>query len=424
MTTTMSRGDHPVTLGQLYSVRGDERIPPEARSEYVVHRVWPVSRPACSVRDVSDAVAHLVNDHSGLRTVLSGLGTSEPRQRVLPPGGAPRLRVWETDADPVTTGVAHGRAELGGGFALDEAPGWRWGVVVDRRGHAGSVVVAADHAHADAHAMDMLRDELAEHLGGRGGAASDRTSLVDLAVAQRGLAWRRWLDAAAAYWVRQASVASEPVPTGPCAVLTLQVAGDLTALRGACRAAGVSPHTAFLARLYLPLMRLMGRDTVRVGLVAGNRALPQMRTAIGMMQQLVPVHVVDHPGRRGAQAVRDLAAAALTAYRHGVYCVDDAAVRDLEPGRTWSDWTAIYNYMDKVGEINTPGLDLEATRIDEVMTPITRDTGLYVDVVTRDVGCSVRVSWPAELLDVDAVRGVLDDVRTWVVSAGATDPLT
>ncbi|MGI8667403.1 MAG: condensation domain-containing protein [Jatrophihabitans sp.] len=340
----MSSPPSYLTYSQLSVWRSIEFMPPERMAVAALSKVWDV--PAgTTAGEIEVALGKLATRHEALRTRFELDHSDEPRQRVSD-DCSPMLSSREL---PVAGGgdAEVARKELGElAFDLAQDPPWR-AQLLTRDGVPAQLAVCFHHLIVDAWAISQLQREFADLLAG-GEPAAPAPTPAALALLQRSPARQARRDAAIEHWVsvmsgsvaRPQSEQSEQSgrPEQPEQSEQSEQSGRLLtrwvslesvpALRAANRlasAAKASVHAVVLAAYCEIVARRSGQSEFVVGLLAGNRTDSRWRELVCTMDQLSPLRYVGEPSRCFLDTIGVVYQAALTAYRHASFNVDELA---------------------------------------------------------------------------------------------------
>lgn len=315
-----------LTYSQLSVWRSLEPRDGPDRAASALTRIWDVPA-ATGTERVTAALDALTARHDALRCRFELDHEDEPRQ-VLPAGPSPSgLQVTDDPHVPVPA------------LDLERGPGWLARVEL-RDGAPVRVVVTVHHLIADVATLEIMRSEFFHLLAG--GRLDPAPSPFDLADEQRSVGREGRRERAIAHWVAVAAavqpylgdatagLADVAAATPRWATLRSEPAAAAAAALAA--AVGTSVPTVVLAAQCRLLARRSSAPRFVVGLTAGNRATPRWRSVVCSMDSLTPMVFEHRPGEPLAATVARIHRAALTAYSHAVYDVDEVAAAIEEHG--------------------------------------------------------------------------------------------
>lgn len=321
-------GAGPATFGQRMMWHWVELIAPATEIFNIVQGA-PVP-VGLGVDDVVAAIGEIVGRHDALRTryrVDGGLVQELSEEVELP------VEIVAAEDGGNLDRLAEGIVRRLGATRFDPAAGWPLrAVVATVAGTPLGVVFVFSHL-----AVDMLsaRTLLGEFAGLLAASAAGRPwplprpyrrSLEQAAyeASERG---RREAERSLAYWRRQFETvprtmfATDPLPPDAAGryrrgSLTSRALGPAAGVLA--RRYGVGTSTVFLAATAVVLARLGGLPRCSLRLHSGNRAARDLRHAVGVLSQDVPV-TIDVSGLEFGDVVRSAWAASVRAYRHSLY---------------------------------------------------------------------------------------------------------
>ncbi|WP_305783527.1 condensation domain-containing protein [Symbioplanes lichenis] len=322
-----------LTYSQLSAWRSIEPFPVDQHTPLFVTKVWPL--PAeLTVRHVEDAFTRLAQLHGALRTRFELQHEDEPRQRVEADAVVPHEIHELIATDDTEAPLSMPDTFATRPFDLEREPAWRV-CIVTRDGRPQSVVVCCHHMIADAWAMRVLREDLFTILAGA--IPPDAPEPGELAEVQRSTAWARRHEATMRHWVTAIRSGVDPgVPEDdeprPRLWASLESVTALDAARVLAEATRTSVHSVVLTAFAEVVARQSGRQRFRVGLLAGNRSQARWRRLVCPMDQLTPMVYARQPDRPITETIQHVHRAALSAYSHASFDVDELAAELEEFG--------------------------------------------------------------------------------------------
>ena len=349
----------PLSYGQLSVWRDCRGLGRERWHEANTKAVWGLGEPGVGDMEhepaaVERAVRALGHRHESLRTVYDLSDSYAPTQRVLP----------LEDADAVLDGcVVECRDEAdfeqrveqlaAEPFDLSAAPAWRFRVLTGR-GRPVAVAVVKHHIMADGWAEACLQSEFRTALAGgpaASGAAAPPTPR-ELAAWQRSAGSRPRREVLLAHWERlfDLDAASlRPVGAAPEADTALQC--TIRSPRALARAQELAKEHSLpvpgvvLAAFAWTVAHTAGTGPLVVQLMSANRFVPPWSKVVSSTNQWAAASL--DPPADFVSYIRHIHAKSLSAYRQGMYDVDEVdALRDkTRAGRDPYEASLGFNYL-------------------------------------------------------------------------------
>jgi condensation domain-containing protein len=363
--------DHvPLSYGQL-SVWRDIRDLPQTRWHEANNGIrWSLPEggdvdPEATIR----ALGGVYRRHPALRTRYSWKDKLAPEQYVLPPDATDGLDPKPLECAP-DEAAAVLEQDLTRPFDLERESSWRTRVLT-HLGRPFEVQCVKHHIAADAWGANIVETDFRAFLRGeRESAAQDGPAPgpIDLARWQRSAERSTQRAATAEYWRRMLGLDATQLPGAADSVATEEILHysirSERALRHAQALAdrlGVLTSSVVLAAYLRCVADVVQEARIVAQLMSANRHLRRLRDVVTstnqwvvLAAQLGPSTPSAGPGAAGvdfADQVTAVHEAALRAYRHGMYDVDeiDRLSREVrgETGDTFA--TCAFNYVRQEG---------------------------------------------------------------------------
>jgi len=359
----------PVLLsyGQLSVWRDVRDLDASRRHEANTRSIWALHErheaTSHTVAEVEQALFALGRRHESLRTVYDLSDSYAPTQRVLTSGEV-ESGVFECALDESAAFDAYIERLAAQPFDLATEPSWRFRVAT-QGGHPYAAIVIKHHITADGWSDDALRREFQALLRSGAGPNSPAAPPTPRELAR----WQRTGAGAAragklrAHWeevfgLTAASLRRGEAGTGVGDATEAEAPGDAAfQCVGRSRAAH-DAATRLAQRLSVPLSsvvlsafvrsvaRRAGSGALLAQLMSSNRFVPPWSSVVTSMNQWTAVALEAPDGDFGA-FVRHVHSRSLSAYRHGMYDVDEIDVlRDkVRAGREPYEATCAYNFL-------------------------------------------------------------------------------
>ncbi|NUR26880.1 MAG: hypothetical protein HOV83_13730 [Catenulispora sp.] len=428
----------PLSHGQLYSWREVESYPPGWQAEANLSSTWDLRGLAPD--RAAAALRRLVALHEPLRTCYETGPGGVPAQLVHPvDGDGPGARTGSA-ATGLPAAIAHTDrriTDFGDPARTTEAlaaqaipmtggPCWR-GEYVTTDGAPMFLSLSFSHLILDVWSVIELvrrfRTLCADPEAGLGAGVSQR----DLAATQHTEPWQNRQASAEKYW--RGLLADAPAgflpalptlttgQTKPRLQATLH-SHRLTALAAeAARNHAVTVPAVLLALVTAALTDHLGTDGAVISLMSNNRFAPEHRSAVGTLNQLIPVILPTDRAGTLAEHVKRTHWAGARAYRHSCYDVDRIAALAAEgapagtPPDGWFNrlFPAWFNYLPFDDRIADP---TDTAPAELVWTERPREYGQPFDVrITAQNGrTSVQLRTDPDVVDAEALTGILRTV--------------
>jgi hypothetical protein len=349
----------PLSYGQLSVWRDVRDLEPARRHEANTRSIWALREqpgaddPPHTVAEVERALLAVGWRHESLRTVYDLSDPYAPTQRVHP-SCAVEGGVFDCDPDDSAAFDAFTDRLAARPFDLADEPGWRYRIVT-QGGRPCAAIVIKHHIAADGWSDDALRREFQSLL--RSGAEPGRLPTPptprELAAWQRDGGGSARAAALRAHWENVFDVSAASLRTGEDAASADEgfqcTARSRAAYAGAellARRLSVPLSSVVLAAFAWSAARRAGAGAPVVQLMSSNRFVPPWNTVISSMNQWTAA-MLDAPDGEFEPFVRHVHARSLSAYRHGMYDVDENdLLRDkVRAGREAYEATCAYNYI-------------------------------------------------------------------------------
>ena len=368
-----------LSYGQLSVWRDVRGLDAARRHEANTRSIWalgeqPGTEPGAppsaaavsvSVAEVEQALRALGRRHESLRTVYDLSDPYAPTQRVLPSCEV-ETGVFECALDAFAEFDAFVAQLAARPFDLATEPSWR-ARIVTQAGRPYAVIVIKHHITADGWSDDALRREFQALLAAGTAPVSppDPPTPRELAAWQQAGAGSARSGAVRAHWEQIFGLFVAALPPG-------RDAGEADAAFqcGARSRAAHAAATRLAQRLSVPLSsvvlaayvrsaaRRAGAGTPVAQLMSSNRFVAPWSSVISSMNQWTAT-AFEAPVEDFEAFVRHVHSRSLSAYRHGMYDVDEIdALRDkLRAGREPYQATCAFNFLTTAAPGPTAGLD-------------------------------------------------------------------
>lgn len=359
--------DHaPLSYGQL-SVWRDIRDLPQTRWHEANNGIrWTLPEGIDVDHEAAiRALGDVYRRHPALRTRYSLKDKLAPEQYVLPPDASDGPDPTPLECAPDKAGAVL-EQDLTRPFDLERESSWRTRVLT-HLGRPFEVQCVKHHIAADAWGANIVETDFRASLRGeRGSAAQDGPAPgpIDLALWQRSAERSAQRTATAEYWRRMLGLEATQLPgaadaVAPEEILHYSIRSE-RALRGAQTLAerlDVLTSSAVLAAYLRCVADVLQEPRIVAQIMSANRHLRRLRDVVTSTNQWVVMAAQLAPSAPTA-ACADLAAqvqpvhdAALRAYRHGMYDVDeiDRVSREIRGDTDGTYPTCAFNYVRQEG---------------------------------------------------------------------------
>lgn len=337
-----------LTFGQLSLWRSIEHFSLEQLSGANLRQVWPLP-DGVTAADVRGALEALEERHESMRTRYE-LGPGHDLAQVVRAPEPVVLDAQDGGAD-ATALARQVSVELGDEpFDLAVDKPWRARLITSA-GRPACLVVSVHHITADGWSMLQLGTEFGDLLAGKD-LGEPAPTCRELAEEQYSDAWADRRTAAVEYWRRVVAEAPDPpdeLPTdAPTRWATLRSTSSLHDVQLLAGQAGIPLPSVVFAAYAAALHARTGRDAHLVGLFAGNRLEPKLRSLVTSMNQLAPMVVRRVDGEDLPTGARRLHWESLRSLRHGTFDVDKVtdAVREYGKDGVGGGFRYFYNFRD------------------------------------------------------------------------------
>jgi len=314
----------PLTFGQLSVWQGVEQLPADRLFYANMRRIVPVD-PGVSVDDLVGAFRILRAQHEALRTTYDFLHGTPPRQ-IIHSADIRDLPIWcipvDSDTSPGEVAKEISEQMRQTPFSLTAEEPWRVSIltVAERPIY---FVIALHHIAADAWAIGLLMKDLQILLSH--GLPGPANSPRELAVAQRSVRWKGWLQSAECHlrsvFTTVARGGGLPALPCPSAAVKVILRSSVALPRAAARARElrISLGSLMLAAYAYAAHEAIDMDTILVKTMTANRFYPGTANLVSSMNQHAAMASERRADESFGQFAQRIHWASLRAYQHGCY---------------------------------------------------------------------------------------------------------
>ncbi|OLE23078.1 MAG: hypothetical protein AUG49_17130 [Catenulispora sp. 13_1_20CM_3_70_7] len=426
----------PLSHGQLYSWREVESYPPGWQAEANLSSTWDLRGLAPD--RAAAALRRLVALHEPLRTGYSAGPGGVPAQFVHPVNDEGPCGIAAPTGLPAAIGHADRRiTDFGDPIRTTEAlaarpipmsggPCWT-GEYVTTDGAPMFLSLSFSHLILDVWSVIELERRFRILCADPEADLDPGVSQRDLAATQQAETWRTRQASAEKYW----RGLLDGAPAGFLPALPTLTAGQtkpriqatlhshrLTALAAeAARRHAVTVPAVLLALVAAALAEHLGTGGAVIALMSNNRFAPEHRTAVGTLNQLIPVSLPADRAGTLAEHVKRTHWAGARAYRYAAYDVDRIAALAAgdagaaAPPDGWFNrlFPAWFNYLPFDDRTADPA---DTAPAELVWTARPREYGQPFDVrvTAQDGRTSVQLRTDPDVVDAPTLAGILRTV--------------
>ncbi|MFJ4705508.1 amino acid adenylation domain-containing protein [Streptomyces anulatus] len=324
-----------------------------------------------------------------------GIGASDVVCHVLP-DAEPEFHLFDGASAEEVAEVMNAPLDL------SRAPLWRYGIVVRADG-GHDLVMSFHHIVVDGRALELIIDELADHLTyGRLTAAEEPADYAEYVRLRSGLPARPDHEDHRRWWLREFATLPPPlaVPTDAPLPAVNDFDGrhhyseiDPEVHRAATevvRRHRTTPFLFYLSLWSVLLARSGGESDLCVGVPLDQRALGPFDGTVGMFAQSLPLRLRPTPGTRLSDYLRQVRDTGLAAIEHAPYPYD-TLIEELDLERD-SGRNALFDTMfiytnareraHRFGALTATGEDfgMRGSMLALTLELVERDGGLFVDL--------------------------------------------